>query len=129
MSKYLKALTHGTIQEVIRLAEERRIEAGDEDVESFSGLGFSADYLERMAAAEWKARKALYDRILSLPEDQKDELLALMRVGRGRADETVERWSDLLQDARDEDESKAYTILAKSRLGTYLTDGLKRLGE
>jgi hypothetical protein len=38
MSKYLKALTHVTIQEIAQLAEERRTESGEEDVEGLSGL-------------------------------------------------------------------------------------------
>ena len=130
MNKYLKALTHGTIQDVVCLAEDRRIDADANATGNHSVPVIPADLMERMAKGENDKSIALYKRILSLPEDQKDELLALMRLGRAAAGETVEMWSDLLNAAHREDESGKTSMLAeKSRLGTYLTDGLKRLGE
>ena len=126
MSKYLKALTHGTIQEVVCLAEARRIDAEA----NAAGALIPADLLERVAKGADDKSIALCNLILSLPGDQKDELLALMWLGRAAAGETVEMWSDLLKAAHGHDESGKTSMLAeKSLLDTYLTDGLKRLGE
>ena len=130
MSKYLKALTHATIREIVLLAEKRRIEADEEGAKNHSGELFPPDYLEQMAKGGKARSIALHNRIESLSVDQKDELLALMWLGRANAGETVEMWSDLLHDAHEEDESgKASMLAEKSRLGTYLLDGLKSLGE
>ena len=112
MSKHLKTLTLGTVLEVVHLAEEYRLgeKAG-------VGKGLNQRYL------------ALHGKVESLTDDQKDELLALMWLGRGASGETVEIWSDLLEAARIEDtEGKVGTLMTKaSQLGSYLPKGLECL--
>jgi len=130
MSKHLNALTYGTIQEVIRLAEERRTFADAEAAKNPSGSIIGEDFLKRMANGPDKPTLALQDKLWSLTDDQKDELLSLMWLGRGAAGETVEMWSDLLDAARQEDvEGKVGTLMGKSPLGSYLSNGVERLGE
>ncbi len=113
MSKHLKTLTLGTVQDVIRLAEDYRLgeKAGE-------GKGLNQRYL------------ALHGKVESMTDDQKDELLALMWVGRGDSGETLDMWSDLLETARLEDtEGKVGTLMGKaSQLGSYLPKGLECLG-
>jgi len=83
-----------------------------------------------MANGPDKPTLALQDKLWSLTDDQKDELLSLMWLGRGAAGETVEMWSDLLDAARQEDvEGKVGTLMGKSPLGSYLSNGVERLGE
>jgi hypothetical protein len=119
-----------TIQAVIRPAEDRRLEEAAEAASNPSGSVLGADFLERMAKGGDKKHIALYKLVGSLPDDQKDEMLALMWLGRAGAGETVEMWSDLLAAARNEDEpGKTAAIAGKSPLGTYLSAGLDRLGE
>ncbi len=113
MSKHLKTLTPGTVQEVVHLAEEYHLgeKAGE-------GKGLNQRYL------------ALEGKVESLTDDQKDELLALMWLGRGAAGETVGMWAELLENARHEDaEGKVGTLMIRaSQLGNYLPKGLERLG-
>ena len=73
---------------------------------------------------------ALEGKVESLTDDQKDELLALMWLGRGAAGETVGMWAELLENARHEDaEGKVGTLMIRaSQLGNYLPKGLERLG-
>lgn len=128
MSKHLKTITLGTVQEVIRLAEDCRIEVDAEEAKNPSGAVIGADFMERMAKGPGQKSLALRNRVQSLTDDQKDELLALMWLGRGAAGETVDMWSDLLDDARGEDtEGKVGTLLGKSPLGSYLSKGLECL--
>ena len=128
MSKHLKTLTLGAVQEVIRLAEDCRIESDAEEAKNPSGSVIGADSMERMAKGPEQKSVALRNQVQSLTDDQRDELLALMWLGRGAAGETVELWSDLLDDARREDaEGKVGTLLGKSPLGSYLSKGLECL--
>ncbi len=126
MSKHLKTITLGTVQEVIRLAEDCRIEADAEEAKNPEGAVIGADFMERMAKGPGQKSLALRNLVKSLPDDQKDELLALMWLGRADADETVEMWSDLVAAAHDE-EHKTSALLGKSPLGSYLSKGLECL--
>jgi hypothetical protein len=126
MSKQLKTLTLGTVREVIRLAEDCRIEADAEEAKNPEGAVIGADFMERMAKGPGQKSLALRNLVKSLPDDQKDELLALMWLGRADADETVEMWSDLVAAAHGE-EHKSSALLGKSPLGIYLSKGLECL--
>lgn len=129
MSKYFKALTPETIQEVIRLAEDRR-NFSDAEAAKLPSRSISVEELLAMLAEEpYKTTVALEDKLRSLTDDQNDELLALMWLGHGAAGATVEMWSDLLEDARQEDvESKIVALMVKSHLGSDLAKGLELYG-
>lgn len=67
--------------------------------------------------------------INSLSEEEKIDLVALMRLGRG--DGTIEEWDDLRREAADERERNRYTaryLLGEPLLGDYLADGLAAFG-
>lgn len=126
MSKHLKTLTLGTVREVIRLAEDCRIEQDAEEAKNPSGSVIGADFMERMAKGPGQKTLALRNQVQSLTDDQKAELLALMWLGRADADETVDMWSDLVMAAHEEDHKTA-ALLGKSPLGIYLSKGLECL--
>ena len=67
--------------------------------------------------------------INSLSEEEKIDLVALMRLGRG--DGTIEEWDDLRREAADERERNRHTaryLLGQPLLGDYLADGLAAFG-
>jgi len=67
--------------------------------------------------------------INGLSEEEKIDLVALMRLGRG--DGTIEEWDDLRREAADERERNRYTaryLLGEPLLGDYLADGLAAFG-
>ena len=67
--------------------------------------------------------------INSLSEEEKIDLVALMRLGRG--DGTIEEWDDLRREAADERERNRHTaryLLGEPLLGDYLADGLAAFG-
>ena len=67
--------------------------------------------------------------INSLSEEEKIDLVALMRLGRG--DGTIEEWDDLRREAADERERNRHTaryLLGQPLLGDYLVDGLAAFG-
>jgi len=112
MSQYLKAVTPAIVREIIRLAQERRTAIDAED-----GIYPKPKF------------QALYDHLLSLTNAQKNELMALMWLGRGTAGESPEMWSDLIYLAEEDPEEGKADYLSIAHLGTYLIDGLMRLGE
>jgi hypothetical protein len=67
--------------------------------------------------------------INSLSDEEKIDLVALMRLGRG--DGTIEEWDDLRREAADERERNRHTaryLLGEPLLGDYLADGLAAFG-
>ena len=67
--------------------------------------------------------------INGLSEEEKIDLVALMRLGRG--DGTIEEWDDLRREAADERERNRHTaryLLGEPLLGDYLADGLAAFG-
>jgi len=67
--------------------------------------------------------------INALSEEEKIDLVALMRLGRG--DGTIEEWDDLRREAADERERNRHTaryLLGEPLLGDYLADGLAAFG-
>ncbi len=67
--------------------------------------------------------------INGLSEEEKVDLVALMRLGRG--DGTIEEWDDLRREAADERERNRHTaryLLGEPLLGDYLADGLAAFG-
>jgi hypothetical protein len=67
--------------------------------------------------------------INSLSEEEKIDLVALMRLGRG--DGTIEEWDDLRREVADERERNRHTaryLLGEPLLGDYLADGLAAFG-
>ena len=67
--------------------------------------------------------------INAMTEDEKIDLVALMRLGRG--DGTIEEWDDLRREAADERERNRHTaryLLGEPLLGDYLADGLAAFG-
>ena len=67
--------------------------------------------------------------INSLSEEEKIDLVALMRLGRG--DGTIEEWDDLRREAAEERERSRHTaryLLGQPLLGDYLADGLAAFG-
>src|SRR2546430_10741999 len=65
--------------------------------------------------------------INSLSEEEKIDLVALMRLGRG--DGTIEEWDDLRREAADErNRHTARYLLGQPLLGDYLADGLAAFG-
>lgn len=65
--------------------------------------------------------------IAALSEDEKIDLVALMRLGRG--DGTIEEWSDLRQQAADGANGRtAQYLLGEPMLGDFLAEGLDEFG-
>ena len=67
--------------------------------------------------------------INGLSEEEKVDLVALMRLGRG--DGTIEEWDDLRRETADERERNRHTaryLLGEPLLGDYLADGLAAFG-
>jgi hypothetical protein len=65
--------------------------------------------------------------INALTEEEKIDLVALMRLGRG--DATIEEWDDLRREvAEDTDLRVARSLLGEPLLGDYLADGLAAFG-
>jgi hypothetical protein len=65
--------------------------------------------------------------INGLTEEEKIDLVALMRLGRG--DATIEEWDDLRREvAEDTDLRVARSLLGEPLLGDYLADGLAAFG-
>ena len=67
--------------------------------------------------------------INGLSEEEKIDLVALMRLGRG--DGTIEEWDDLRREAAEERERNRHTarhLLGEPLLGDYLADGLAAFG-
>jgi hypothetical protein len=67
--------------------------------------------------------------INAMTEDEKIDLVALMRLGRG--DGAIEEWDDLRREAAEEREGNRHTaryLLGEPLLGDYLADGLAAFG-
>lgn len=65
--------------------------------------------------------------ISALSEDEKFDLLALMRLGRG--DGTIEEWDDLRREAaRDSNGRTIHYLLGEPLLGDLLAEGLAEFG-
>jgi hypothetical protein len=65
--------------------------------------------------------------ISALTEEEKIDLVALMRLGRG--DGTIEEWDDLRREVAEERELRvARYLLGEPLLGDYLADGLAAFG-
>jgi hypothetical protein len=67
--------------------------------------------------------------INALSEEEKIDLVALMRLGRG--DGTIEEWDDLRREAAEERERNRHTaryLLGEPLLGDYLAEGLAAFG-
>ena len=65
--------------------------------------------------------------INSLSEEEKIDLVALMRLGRG--DATIEEWDDLRREVTEEpDQRTARYLLGEPLLGDYLAEGLAAFG-
>ena len=63
----------------------------------------------------------------ALTEEEKIDLVALMRLGRG--DGTIEEWDDLRREVAEERELRvARYLLGEPLLGDYLADGLAAFG-
>ncbi|NKB96284.1 DUF3775 domain-containing protein [Ochrobactrum intermedium] len=72
-------------------------------------------------------RKELFAAIRSLNIDERQELLALMWVGRG--DFSVDEWDEALSTAADRDNGReAKYLIGTPLLGDYLEEGLAALG-
>ncbi len=72
-------------------------------------------------------RKELFAAIRSLNIDERQELLALMWVGRG--DFSAEEWDEALATAADRDNGReAKYLIGTPLLGDYLEEGLVALG-
>lgn len=65
--------------------------------------------------------------INALNEEEKIDLVALMRLGRG--DATIEEWDDLRREVAEETNLRvARSLLGEPLLGDYLADGLAAFG-
>jgi hypothetical protein len=65
--------------------------------------------------------------ISALTEDEKIDLVALMRLGRG--DSSIEEWDDLRREVAEESDLRvARQLLGEPLLGDYLADGLAAFG-
>jgi len=74
------------------------------------------------------AAKASYALVESLSREEKEELLALMYLGRGGPAEQIDDFGDLLtSSAEEEDEALVGMTTGLAVLGRYLTEGLERL--
>jgi len=65
--------------------------------------------------------------INAMTEDERIDLVALMRLGRG--DGTIEEWDDLRREAADaSDGHTASTLLGEPLVSDYLAEGLEEFG-
>lgn len=128
MNNYMKSLSLETIAELTRLCGEYRQEEEAEEAKRPGGLDLSKGLMEFLEKGPSQKFLAFYQRLRTLSDDEKNELMALMWIGRCAAGESAEMWSSLVNDARKQDEEGKTEYLAEKPLHRYLPDGLERLG-
>ncbi|EEQ93699.1 Hypothetical protein, conserved [Brucella intermedia LMG 3301] len=102
-----------------------QVPATDEDSGSNASDDNEVDILD--ASLTNPTRKELFAAIRSLNIDERQELLALMWVGRG--DFSVDEWDEALSTAADRDNGReAKYLIGTPLLGDYLEEGLAALG-
>ena len=127
MGPYLKVLTRATIREVISLAGDYRRDAEAEDINTPDVQTAGDGIAEMMAKGPNQKLIALHQKVEALSDNEKNELMALMWLGRNAAGETPEMWSYLLDEARTQEEPGKTLYLTEKPLDRYLRDGLERL--
>ena len=81
----------------------------------------------REAHADDPTRTEIVAFIAALSEDEQTDLVALMWLGRG--DGTLEDWTDLRDEARDQHNNRtASYLLGEPLLSDYLEEGLSQFG-
>ncbi|GAA5617752.1 DUF3775 domain-containing protein [Brucella anthropi] len=102
-----------------------QVPATDEESGSNASDDNEVDILDASLANP--TRKELFAAIRSLNIDERQELLALMWVGRG--DFSAEEWDEALATAADRDNGReAKYLIGTPLLGDYLEEGLVALG-
>jgi hypothetical protein len=102
-----------------------QVPATDEDSGSNASDDNEVDILD--ASLTNPTRKELFAAIRSLNIDERQELLALMWVGRG--DFSVDEWDEALSTTADRDNGReAKYLIGTPLLGDYLEEGLAALG-
>lgn len=102
-----------------------QVPATDEESGSNTSDDNEVDILDASLANP--TRKELFAAIRSLNIDERQELLALMWVGRG--DFSAEEWDEALATAADRDNGReAKYLIGTPLLGDYLEEGLVALG-
>lgn len=102
-----------------------QVPATDEDSGSNASDDNEVDILD--ASLTNPTRKELFAAIRSLNIDERQELLALMWVGRG--DFNADEWDEALSTAADRDNGReAKYLIGTPLLGDYLEEGLAVLG-
>lgn len=102
-----------------------QVPATDEDSGSNASDDNEVDILD--ASLTNPTKKELFAAIRSLNIDERQELLALMWVGRG--DFSVDEWDEALSTAADRDNGReAKYLIGTPLLGDYLEEGLAALG-
>ncbi|MGN6448698.1 MAG: DUF3775 domain-containing protein [Brucella intermedia] len=102
-----------------------QVPATDEDSGSNASDDNEVDILD--ASLTNPTRKELFAAIRSLNIDERQELLALMWVGRG--DFSPDEWDEALSTAADRDNGReAKYLIGTPLLGDYLEEGLAALG-
>lgn len=128
MNHYLKSIKLNDIQRIIELADrchqlEDELSTGNPD----ESLG---EYIKRrMKDGPDLDYLALDAHIRGLTDEQKNELMAVMWIGRGGDGELPEDWADLIERAAmDGEPGKTAYMAGKSPLGDYLRAGLRAIG-
>ncbi|MBB5700898.1 hypothetical protein FHS76_000741 [Ochrobactrum daejeonense] len=112
---------------IIAKAREYDVQVPAVDENSGSNPSDDEDVDILDASSDNPTRKELFAAIRSLNIDERQELLALMWLGRG--DFSATEWEDALSTAADRDNGReAKYLIGTPLLGDYLEEGLAALG-
>lgn len=120
----LKQLSESQIQRITSLARKCQYQESKNEGKLLSGADLVA--LSEVARPEYEELEHFID---SLSNEAQIELVALMWLGRGDANDSGQQWLTLLQTATTHQgpETTGYVSDKAAQLGEYLLEGLRKL--